>query len=247
MTGDKGFLKIKDGVSCNNDDLSFLLTATHELKAPLALIRQLSLALEIGTVNESERERILRQITLTSERALRLTTNLSRSSRLEDSLFELEPLNPRQLCEEVAHELEPLYKAKNRQIRVASKYRPILVVANRDLLRRIMLNFGDNALHYAEGTEPVELKISSYKKGSTIRMGVRDYGPAVPPDIWQRLRSNLGTGTQTLHARPQASGLGLYVAGQFAEAMHGRIGATRHHDGATFYVDLTASSQLRLL
>lgn len=247
MTGDKGFLKTKDRLPLNDGDLSFLLTATHELKAPLALIRQLSLALETGIVSDGERERILRQITLTSERALRLTTDLSRSSRLEDSLFELEPLNPRQLCEEVAHELSPLYEAKNRQIRVASRYRPILVVANRDLLRRIMLNFGDNALHYAEGEEPVELKISSHEKGGKIRLGVRDYGPAVPTDMWQRLQSNLGTSTQTLHARPQASGLGLYVAGQFAEAMHGRIGATRHHNGATFYVDLTASSQLSLL
>ncbi|HSW77884.1 MAG TPA: HAMP domain-containing sensor histidine kinase [Candidatus Chromulinivoraceae bacterium] len=247
MTGDEGFLKVKDGSPDSNGDLYFLLTAAHELKAPLALIRQLSLSLETGTISRSERERMFRQITLTSERALRLTTDLSRSSRLEDSLFELEPLNPRQLCEEVAHELTPLYKAKNRQIRVASRYRPILVVANRDLLRRIMLNFGDNALHYAEGTEPVELKISSHESGGKIRMGVRDYGPAVPPDIWQRLQSNLGTNTQTLHARPQASGLGLYVAGQFAAVMHGRIGATRHRDGATFYVDLVASSQLRLL
>jgi K+-sensing histidine kinase KdpD len=78
-------------------------------------------------------------------------------------------------------------------------------------------------------------------------MGVRDFGPAVPTDLWQRLQSNLGTGAQTLHARPQSSGLGLFVAGQFASAMKGQIGATRHHDGATFYVDLMASSQLSLL
>jgi signal transduction histidine kinase len=238
----------KDRFLLDGGDLSFLVTASHELKAPLALIRQLSLALTAsGSVSDSERERMLRQITLTSERALRLTSDLSRSSRLEDSLFELEPLNPRQICEEVAHELEPLYKEKNKEIRVASGYRPILVVANRDLLRRVMLNFGDNALHYTDAKLPVELRIVSFGRDNRIRMGVRDYGPAIPTDMWQRLQSHLGTDAQALHARPQSSGLGLYVAGQFAKAMHGKIGATRHRDGATFYVDLTASTQLRLL
>lgn len=228
-------------------DLSFVVAAAHELKAPLALVRQLSLALEADSLSNADRDRILRQIVLTSERALRLTTDLSRSSRLEDSLFDVEPLNPQQICEEVVHELIPLYAAKGREIRVASHHRPHLVVANRDLLRRIMLSFGDNALHYADSAVPVELRASTSQHGSKIRLAVRDYGPAVPVDIWQRLQSQLGTGTQPLHARPGSSGLGLYVAGQFATAMHGKIGATRHRDGATFYVDLNASTQLSLL
>jgi signal transduction histidine kinase len=229
-------------------DLSFLVTAAHELKAPLALIRQLALSLETAEhLAPDERGRMLRQVTLTTERALRLTTDLARSSRLEDSLFELEPLNPRQICEEVAHELSPLYKAKNREIRIAARYRSLLVVANRDLLRRVILNFGDNALHYASDTSPVELRVQTLDGGTKIRMGVRDYGPAVPADVWQRLQSHLGTTTQPLHSRPQSSGLGLYVAGQFATAMQGKIGATRHRDGATFYVDLIASTQMRLL
>lgn len=227
--------------------LSFVQAAAHELKAPLALVRQLSLGLEAGGLSEQEQLKMLRQITLTSERALRLTTDLTRSARLEDSLFELEPLNPQQICEEVAHELAPLYAAKGRQIRVATHRRPLLAVANRDLLRRIVLNFGDNALHYGDSNSPVEIRAQSREGGQNIRIGVRDYGPAVPVDVWKRLQNNLGTQAQVLHARPQSSGLGLYVAGQFAGAMQGSIGATRHRDGATFYVDMNASLQLSLL
>jgi K+-sensing histidine kinase KdpD len=247
MKGSRGQQNIGDGLLRKESDLSFLLTAAHELKSPLALIRQLALSLEeMQNLPAHEQERMLRQITLTSERALRLTTDLMRSSRLEDSLFELEPLNPRQICEDVAHELSPLYKAKNREIRVAARHRPILAVANRELLRRILLNFGDNALHYADQA-PVELKVQMFGSKNTIRMGVRDFGPAVPIDLWQQLQSNLGTGAQALHVRPQSSGLGLFVAGQFASAMNGQIGATRHRDGATFYVDVMASHQMSLL
>lgn len=228
-------------------DLSFVVTAAHELKTPLALVRQLSLSLESSSLSFDEQKKLLRQITLTSEKALRLTTSLTKMSRLEDSLFDLEPVNPQQICEEVAHELWPLYRAKGRALQVASHHRQILALANRDLLRRIILNFGDNALHYAESDVPVELRARTYDNGSKVRISVRDYGPAVPHDVWRRLQAHIGTATQAIHNRPQSSGLGLYVSHQFAQAMHGEIGATRHRDGATFYVDIDASTQLSLL
>jgi K+-sensing histidine kinase KdpD len=230
-----------------DDVLPFLITASHELKAPLALVRQLALALEGDAGSAKEREQVVHRILLTSERALRLTTNLTRSARLQDSLFELEPLNPYQICEEVAHEMTPLYKAKEREIRVTSKYRSTLVIGNRDLLHRIMLNFADNALHYAEPDRPVELRAGTSMHKTKVRLSVRDYGPSIPSKTWERLEENLGTAAQTLHMRPQSSGLGLYVAGQFARAMQGQIGATRHQNGVTFFVDVNASTQLSLL
>lgn len=245
MTGEPGLLNTQDGPP--KGGLPFLVTASHELKEPLALIRQLSLALEGDAMDPKERDRMLRQITLTTERALRLTTDLTRSSRLNQLSFELEPINPQQICEEVAHELTPLYAAKGRQIRVSSRYRPILAVANRELLRRIILNFGDNALHYAADDTPVELHAGSRSKGSTIRIGVRDYGPALSAVMWARLQTQLGVLLQPLHTRPQSSGLGLYIARQFADAMSSEIGVTRHRDGTTFYVEMNASTQLRLL
>ena len=245
MTEGRGIGEQYDGLLAG--DLSVFVTASHELKSPMALIRQLSLALEMGKLDSSEQTRMLRQITLTSERALRLTTDITKASRLQNSLFELEPINPLQLCEDVAHELTPLYKAHGRELRVASLYRPILSVANRDILMRILLNFGDNALHYADTSQPVELRAGSRQKGDMVRISVRDYGPSVPIDLWKQLASRLGSDVQTLHSRPQSSGLGLYVAGQFAQAMQGTIGATRHQDGATFYVDMNASTQLSLL
>lgn len=230
-----------------DDGISSLVAAAHELKSPLALMRQLSLMLEAGDVTIDESRRMLRQITLTSERALRLTSDLTRSVRLQDAMFALEPINPQQLCEDIVHELRPLFAAHGRQVRLASRKHPLLLVANRDLLRRIILNFSDNALHYARGDSIVEIQIKALNAGRTIRLGVRDYGPALSSDMWRSLQAKLATAPQPVHARPQSSGLGLYIAGQFADAMNGTIGMTRHHDGATFYVDLHASKQLSLL
>ncbi len=229
------------------DGLPSLIAAAHELKSPLSLVRQLSLLLETEDLSVDERQRMLRQITLTSERALRLTNDLTRSVRLQDALFTLEPINPKQLCEEVVHELTPLFTAHGRRITLAPRTHPLLLVANRDLLRRIIVNFSDNALYYAEGDGPVQLQINAFHEGQMIRLGVRDYGPALSSDMWRSLQTKLSTAPQPIHARPQSSGLGLYIASQFAEAMNGSLGVTRHADGATFYIDLHASQQLSWL
>lgn len=225
-------------------DAPLFIAAAHEMKSPLALIRQLSLGLESGMMDARDIEKAARQITLTSERALRLTTDLTKTARLEDSLFTLEPLNPVSLCEEVVQELAPLYEAKGKKLQIASRSRPLLAIANKDLLRRILLNFIDNALHYSESETPVVVSARAYK--GSVRLGVRDYGPALPSNVWKSLESSLGASAQPMHNRPESSGLGIYIANQFAGAMNAEVGATRHRDGATFYVDLSASTQLRL-
>jgi len=224
-----------------------LIAAAHELKAPLALVRQLALRLEDEHLSDAERQRLLRQTILTSERALRLTSDLTKSARLDSALFSLEPINPEQLCRDIAAELGPLFDAYGRSVGVKGRRHPLLLVANRDLLRRILLGFSDNALHYSTPGSAVHMQIQAFKKSGVIRIGVRDYGPALSSDMWRKLQKKLRTAPQSIHARPESSGLGLYIASQFAEAMNGRIGAVRHKDGATFYVELQASSQLSLL
>lgn len=211
---------------------SSIMAAAHELKSPISLVRQLALELEVTA--SSQQNELLRQIILTSERSLRLTTNLTRYRQLNASLgqLDMEPINAQQLCEEVAHELWPLFRAYDRRIEVERKRRAPLVIANRDLLRRILLQFGDNALHY---TNSSAVTLSSHKTGSGIRVGVRDGGPTSPVPK----NPNIG--------RPASSSLGLMLAKQFASMMNGNVGDIRHRSGMTFYVEMLPSEQLSLL
>ncbi|MFZ1250706.1 MAG: HAMP domain-containing sensor histidine kinase [Candidatus Microsaccharimonas sp.] len=230
-----------------NYEVTPLIAAAHELKAPLSLVRQLALRLQDDSLTNGEKQRLLTQTVLTSERALRLTSDLTRSARLDSTLFSLEPINPEQLCGDIVSELAPLFEAYGKKVAIKTRKHPLLLVANRDLLRRILLGFSDNALHYSLPGTPVHMQIQAFKKAGMIRIGVRDFGPALSSDMWRKLQKKLITAPQPVHSRPESSGLGLYIASQFAEAMHGRIGVVRHKDGATFYVELQASSQLSLL
>lgn len=244
QTGDTGADRgAKEG---SLHDLSSVVAAAHELKSPLALIRQLAYSLEHGDLSSKDGARILEQITLTSERALRLTSDLTRTMRLDDALFQLEPVNVRAVCEDVVFEMNPLFQAHGRTLKVRRQRSTPLVVANDALLRRIVMHFSDNALHYGATDAPVEVRIQTQKKTNTIRVAVRDYGPAIPMHIWRTLIAQHSTTAQPVHARPQSSGLGLHISRKFANAMGASIGVTRHRDGASFYVDLHISRQLEL-
>lgn len=160
--------------------LPSIIAAAHELKTPLAIMRQLALTIQEGTADSSEIITMAERIGMTSDRALRLTNDLTRGSRLQDSLFELEPLDVAPLCRDVVQELSPLYAAKGQTLNAKIHQRGLpLVIAHRDLLRRILVNFVDNALYYAESDTPVELFVTYKRNQDTIRLGVRDRGPTV--------------------------------------------------------------------
>jgi len=206
-------------------------------------MRQLALSMEDDTFDATDVRKIAERLELTSERALRLVDDLTQTQRLQDGLFDLEPLNPVALCDEVVAELAPLYAAHKRTLHIRRRRNPPLVVANRSLLRRVVTNFVDNALHYTYDNQPVIIETHSI--GDKVRISVRDRGPGVSATLRQSLSAT--PSLQKPSRRPASSGLGLYIARQFAEAMQGSVGVVRHRDGASFYVELGGSTQLSWL
>ena len=88
-------------------EASLFVAAAHDLKSPLALLRQLALSLEAGGLSPVEVAELARRMALTSERALRLTTDLTQSTRLHEELFGIEPLNLALVVRDVVAELGP--------------------------------------------------------------------------------------------------------------------------------------------
>lgn len=90
-------------------EVSGILVAAHELKAPLCLIRQLTLALSVAS-DATAKQRLQNQLVEVSERALRQVNDLAKIARLEDGLFTTEPVSVRGVCESVLHEILPLFQ-----------------------------------------------------------------------------------------------------------------------------------------
>jgi signal transduction histidine kinase len=138
-------------------DISAVVAAAHELKSPLVLIRQLAFAAADGERSEHERDQALTQLTAVADRSLRLTTDLTRAARLEDSLFEVEPVNAQQLCEMIVAQIAPLYAEYGRTIYTTSHRSRPLVLAHRELLSSVLYHFADNALHYGHADSSVTM------------------------------------------------------------------------------------------
>ena len=220
-------------------------TVAHELKAPLSLMRQLALSLEFEN-DMGGVKKVSEKIVGASERALKQVNDLTKVLRLEDGLFEMEPVNPRQVCDEVQKDLMGLFKEDGREIKLSYRNKSALVVGNRDLLKSVVSNFCLNALNYGSKELPSELYVRDLK-AKAVRVGVRDYGPSIPTKVWQEIRRGKVERPLEISMRPGSSGLGLYIAARFTEYMRGDFGLIRHRDGTTFYVDLPISRQLSWL
>lgn len=224
-------------------EVNGILVAAHELKAPLSLLRQLAFSLDYAE-DATDVKKIQHKMLSVSDRAIRQVQDLTKIARLEDGLFEMEPVAVRAVCDEVTEELRTLFNFNHRKLVINYRNRMRLVSANRDLLYSIIYNFCLNAMHYSDEETRSELILSD--KNGKVRLDVRDFGPALPMDVWRSLKKGWIEKPTSIAMRPGSSGLGLYIASKFSQYMNANVGAVRHRDGTSFFVELPPSKQAML-
>ena len=222
-------------------EVNGILVAAHELKAPIAVMRQLAFSLDgLDEYGEEIRSEMIK----VSERAIKQVNDLVKIRRLEEGLFEMEPVAVRAVCDDVANELNYLFRENKKTLKINYKNRARLVVANRDLLHSVIYNFLLNAIHYSDSETSSELTVN--EKHGKVMISVRDFGPALPSDVWREMKRGFVEKPLSIAMRPGSSGLGLYIASKFSRYMHANMGAVRHRDGTTFYVEVPVSRQASL-
>ena len=179
-----------------------------------------------------------------SDRSLQLVNDLSHVGNLQPALFPLEPTNPLAVCRRLHVGISPMAEMYGRDIIWPKNRRVDLVSANSRLLGSVLSNFIDNALKYSQENMPIRVKI--IQKDGATRMVVRDHGPQISLKEYRRLVDEMEQ-LKSIKTRPDSSGLGVYIAAQFARAMGAEIGLIRHRDGVSFYIDLVKSGQLSWL
>ena len=218
-----------------------ILVAAHELKAPLAVLRQLALSFD---EMDMRGEHIRSEMISVSERAIKQVNDLTKIRRLEDGLFVMEPVAVREVCDAVSRQLVYLFNYNRRDLYIKYSNRARLVTANRELLYSVVYNFLLNAMHYSGDETRAELVVRDVK--DKVKIEIRDYGPMLPMDVWREMKRGWVKKPTSIAMRPGSSGLGLYIASKFSRYMNAKVGAVRHRDGTSFYVDLPVSTQASL-
>ncbi|MBR3386570.1 HAMP domain-containing histidine kinase [Candidatus Saccharibacteria bacterium] len=222
-------------------EVDAILVAAEELKRPLVDLRQLALSfVGAGTQDERVRDEMLS----VSDRAIRQVNDLMRLRRLEGAMFEMEPVAVRVAVNEVMRDFYELFTYNRRRVEVKCNTRMPLVMANKEMLKSVVYNFLVSATFCKSDTINSRLIVQSSK--DKVKITVRDYGPALMLGTWRKMQSGVMEMPLVASMRPGTSGLSLFIASRMAQLMNGRVGAVRHKDGASFYVELLESRQARL-
>ncbi len=218
----------------------FLRHMSHELKTPLANIREgteLLIDGSVGNLSENQQEvaTILRDNGLTLqqliENLLSFSAWQSRNAELDLSRFSL-----KELLQSVAnfHRLVVV----SQQITLDIKTDDLSLYADRAKLRNVFDNLISNACKFtpASGT----IFVRAQKKQDRLVIDVADTGPGIPLKEHNRIFEAFYQGKTPQGGRVQGTGIGLSVVMECVHAHGGSvelvIGSRRRYSGAHFQV-----------
>jgi two-component system sensor histidine kinase GlrK len=226
----------------------FVSHVSHELKAPLASIRQtFHLLLEQipGPLNEQQL-RLLRLSNRSAERLAAMVGNLLDVSRMDAGSMEylFAPADLLALARSVAEEFEVQARDKDITIRIEAPDEGSFVVeCDKERMSQVIGNLFDNALKFSPRGSEIAASLKA-KDSGTDRMlvfSVRDAGIGVPEEHKLGIFGMFYQVKQGRKLTGQGVGLGLAICRSIVEAHRGRIWVDNNPSGgSTFYFELPA-------
>ncbi|MGE5280031.1 MAG: ATP-binding protein [Deltaproteobacteria bacterium] len=200
----------------------FISIASHELRVPLAAIRE-SLALILegvqGPVTPQQKE-LLGVALGNIDRLTRLSTDILKFQKIETGQFRLTRgwHSLRDILDDVNKTVRPLAQEKGLGLTVAVADDLPPVVCDRDKVTQVLLNLLNNAIKF---TQTGGVAIEANKEVEAVRVSVRDTGPGIAERDKPRLFQSFQQFGQP--AGKGGSGLGLFISKQIVQAHGGRI------------------------
>lgn len=215
----------------------FISMASHQLRTPLTSIKgYISMLMEgdVGKVT-SEQKHLLNEAFVSSERMVRLIGDFLNVSRLQTGKFVIDK-HPVDLALLVQHEIDGLSaNASARGMKfVYKKPKNIpMLELDENKIQQVVMNFSDNAIYYSKdkGTITISLK----KVPGFVEFKVVDKGIGVPKEEQEQLFNKFFRATNARRARPDGTGVGLFLAKKVIDDHGGRvIFESKEGKGSTF-------------
>jgi two-component system sensor histidine kinase GlrK len=227
-----------------NEKNKFLRHMSHELKTPLANIREGSELLMDGSVGPlaHDQEEVADILRLNSIKLQRLIENLltysawqSRAATLEISRFDLKPL----VFGVVSQYRLAISKSK---IKLKLRVGAVSLLADSNKIRLILDNLISNAVKFTP--ESGQISISAVVQDDVLEIVVRDSGPGVAEEDRSRIFEAFFQGKRLQGGPVGGTGIGLSIVNECVQAYKGSVRLEEsEHTGAYFVVRLPVNIQ----
>jgi two-component system sensor histidine kinase GlrK len=221
----------------------FLRHMSHELKTPLANIREGTELLMDGAVgeldtNQREVTAILRENGIKLQRLIENLLSFSAwqtsSIGIETSEFRLRPV-VKQVLEN--QQLTLL----SQRVRLDVKIEDVTLTADRGKMRLILENLLSNAVKYSPKGGSIHMK--ARRDGGNLVLDVADSGPGIPPEDRAHIFDAFYTGKASRSSSLKGTGIGLSVVLEFVSAHGGNVQLIDgQYPGAHFRITMPISS-----
>jgi signal transduction histidine kinase len=200
-----------------------LASASHELKTPLTSLRgavELLCDPEARTAPQ-DRSRLMDIALSNIDYLARLIDDMLDMSRLDVGAIRLrrEPMRIDELVTQVLSSFAGSGREKQLALTMKAVPQPVVIRADRDGLRRVLVNLVDNAIKYTPPGGAITVSIQDDEE--EVEVSVRDTGIGIAPADHQRVfEQYVRVGADP---REHGAGLGLAIVKSIVEAHHGSI------------------------
>jgi two-component system, OmpR family, sensor kinase len=211
----------------------FIATASHELRTPIFSLAGFVELLQDEDLDEETRREFLETMSEQVARLQKLSVDLLDLSRLDAGSVELhpEPVDLSELARSVVNEFTPAMADHDTDLELRLPDHGPEALCDPVRVAQIMRILLDNAIrHTPSGTQ---VTIGTARRNGTAGLSVTDRGPGLPSDSEVKVFDRFYTGDAA-----RGAGLGLAIARELAERMHGRLAVRSAERGTAFTLEL---------
>ncbi len=207
----------------------FLATLAHELRNPLAPIRNAVELLRLVGPGDEALEMARNVIERQTAHLTRLVDDLLDVGRVTTGKVQLrrEILDAAAVMARAIETARPLVEARRHQLTVSVPDRPLPLEGDPVRLAQVLGNLLSNAAKYME--EGGRIELSARAEGETVVFRVRDEGLGVPPDMLTRIFELFTQVERNLDRAHGGLGIGLALVKRLVELHGGTVEA--HSEG----------------
>ena len=207
----------------------FLAMLAHELRNPLAPIRNALYVLSLDDSDAARRHELRTMMLRQVDHMVRLVDDLLEASRLSRGMITLhrEPVDLRQALRAAVDLSRPLIDAGGYQLQVNLPAEPLTIDADPVRIAQVFGNLLNNAAKY--GRPGGHIAVTARRDAGAAWVRIEDDGNGIPGEDLPHVFELFVQGSREAHVVQQGLGIGLALVRTLVELHGGRV--TAHSDG----------------